>query len=56
MNKKMRNKGMLSLEYAVLIAILVAALLGMSVYLKRAVCGKLRDSADTFGYGRQYRP
>lgn len=47
---------MFSLEYAVLIAILVAALLGMSVYIKRAICGKMRGSADTFGYGRQYAP
>ncbi len=51
---KIRNKGTLSLEYAVLIAILVAAVIGMGVYIKRAICGKLRESGDTFGYGRQY--
>jgi len=52
----MKNKGMSSLEYAVVIAIIVATLLGMSVYIKRAICGKMRESGDTFGYGRQYSP
>ena len=52
----MKNKGMSSLEYAVVIAIIVAALLGMSVYIKRAICGKMRESGDAFGYGRQYSP
>lgn len=52
----MKNKGMLSLEYAAFIAILIVALLAMSVYIRRAICGKLRDSGDTFGYGRQYSP
>jgi Flp pilus assembly pilin Flp len=50
------KKGMLSLEYAILIAILVAALLGMAVYIKRAISGKFRESGDVFGYGRQYVP
>ncbi|HLD40575.1 MAG TPA: hypothetical protein VJA84_00175 [Candidatus Omnitrophota bacterium] len=45
-----------TIESALIIAIVVAALIGMSVYLKRAVCGKWRDTADTFGYGRQYSP
>ncbi len=54
--RKLKNRGMLSLEYAVVITILIAALLAMSVYIRRAICGKLRESGDTFGYGRQYAP
>ncbi|HTZ11011.1 MAG TPA: hypothetical protein VMD04_01340, partial [Candidatus Margulisiibacteriota bacterium] len=49
-------KGYLSLEYAFLIAVVVAALLGTSVYLKRAVSGRWRDLGETFGYGRQFEP
>jgi hypothetical protein len=38
----------------VLIAVMVAALIGMSVYTERALAGKWRQVGDTFGYGRQY--
>lgn len=51
-----RKKGFLSIEYALLIAVLVAALIGMSVYLRRSISGKWRTVADVFGYGRQYEP
>lgn len=44
------------IEYAVLIAVLVAALLGTSIYLKRSLSGKWREVGDTFAYGRQYDP
>ncbi|MCG8432069.1 MAG: hypothetical protein MJA29_12970 [Candidatus Omnitrophica bacterium] len=57
----MRNKwhsrtGLSAVEYAVLILVFVATILGISVYLKRAVSGKYRSAADVFGYGRQYEP
>lgn len=52
----MKNKGNLILEYSVLIAIVIAALVCMQVYLKRAICGRWRQSADVFGSGRQYEP
>ena len=44
------------MEFAFSMAIVVAALLAISVYLTRAICGKMRASADVFGYGRQYSP
>ena len=50
------KRGFLALEYVVLICILVAAVIGISIYLKRALSGKWRSAADTFGYGRQYAP
>lgn len=43
-----------TIEYAVLIAIVAAALIAACVYMKRALSGKWREAADTFGHGRQY--
>lgn len=51
-----RKKGSLLLEYSFFIAVIIAALLCMQVYVKRAVCGRWRQSADVFGLGRQYEP
>ena len=48
--------GLSTIEYAVLIAVIVAALVGMSFYIKRALSGKWRDVGDSFGFGRQYEP
>lgn len=52
----MNKKGMFSIEFGFLMVVVVAALLAMSVYLTRSICGKFRASADVFGYGRQYSP
>jgi len=51
-----RSRGFLSLEYALLVAVLIAALVGMAVYLKRSLSGKWRQAGDAFGQGRQYKP
>ena len=50
------KKAMSIVEYSMLIAVVVAALLGMQIYLKRAICGKWKEAGDVFGYGRQYDP
>ena len=52
----MRNRGSFILEYSVLIAIVIAALVCMQVYVKRAICGRWRQVGDVFGSGRQYEP
>jgi len=52
-NKK-GSKAISILEYSLIVAVATSALLGMSVYLKRAISGRWRQAADTFGYGRQY--
>ena len=44
------------IEYAVLIAVVVAALAAMAVYTKRALNGRWRGVGDAFGHGRQYEP
>ena len=52
-NTRMK-KGTTSLEYSVIIAVVVAALIGIQIYVKRAVCARWKESGDVFGFGRQY--
>jgi Flp pilus assembly pilin Flp len=51
---KNTKNGFLSLEYVLLIVILVAALIAISGYLINALSGRWRESTDSFGSGRQY--
>lgn len=46
--------GQTMLQYAVLIAVLVAAFMGMYGFLRRHIQGSWRSSADSFGGGRQF--
>lgn len=50
------KKGIVSVEYALLIFILVTAFLGMTLYFKRSFCGKWRNAADIIGSGMQFVP
>lgn len=43
------------MEYAVVIAVIAAALMAMRVYFVRAVQERYRQSADVFGEGQQYQ-
>lgn len=49
-------KGTHVIEYSLVLAAVVAAIIGVQIYLKRAISGRWRQAADTFGYGRQYEP
>ncbi len=42
-------KGQSTLEYAMVIAVVVGALLAIQIYMKRGVQGKLRESSDQIG-------
>ncbi len=53
-NDRRNRAGMGTLEYVLLISALLAALLSMQVYLRRAISYKWRDAADSLGLGRQY--
>ncbi len=53
-NKLYRNKAQTTLEYAILIGVIVAGLIAMQVYLKRGYQGKLKESADSMG--QQFSP
>lgn len=44
-----RHKGQSILEYAMIVAVVVAALLAIQIYMKRGVQGKLRSSVDDIG-------
>ncbi len=46
--------GQSTLEYAVLIVIIIAALLGVNIYMKRGLQGKMRATTDEIG--SQYVP
>lgn len=50
----LRKKGQSTLEYAVVIAVVVAALVIMQMYVRRGFQGRLRQSADDIG--EQFAP
>jgi len=43
------RRGQSILEYAVLIGVVVAGLIGMQIYLKRGMMGGIKKSADSIG-------
>ena len=45
----MVKKGQSTLEYAVVIVVVLAALLAIQVYVRRSIQGKLRSSTDSIG-------
>ena len=47
-----RRRGQSVLEYAMIIAVVVGALIAMQIFLKRSVQGKLRESIDDIGGGQ----
>ena len=47
--RRANKKAQSTLEYAILISVLVAALIAMQTYLKRGVQGKIRESSDQIG-------
>lgn len=50
----LNKKGQATLEYGIIIAVLVAGLIAMQTYLKRAYQGKLRQAGDEIG--EQFSP
>lgn len=49
MRRKLSRKAQSTLEYAILVLIVIVALLAMQTYMKRGVQGKLRESTDNIG-------
>lgn len=49
-----RTAAQTTLEFALLIVVVIAALLAMQIYMKRAVSGRLRQVSDEIG--PQYEP
>lgn len=54
MRMRKNIKALTILEYTLLLAAVIAALVAMQVYLKRAVVGKWKGAIDAVGGGRQY--
>lgn len=46
----MRRRGQSTVEYAVLFAVVVAAVVGMQLYYKRGMQGKLKGVVDTLNF------
>ena len=44
-----KNRGQSTLEYAILVVVVIVALIGIQAYLKRGISGRMRDSADQIG-------
>jgi len=53
LNKK-RQRGQSTVEYAILIIIVIGALLSIQVYIKRGIQGRLKSASDDIG--EQYSP
>lgn len=53
---KLKNAAQSTLEYIVIIGILVAVLMVIGYYYKRSLQGKYKQAADVFGSGEQYQP
>ncbi len=51
---KRKTKGQSTMEYAILIIIIIAALLSIQMYIKRSVQGGLKSSSDDIG--EQFSP
>jgi uncharacterized protein (UPF0333 family) len=51
---RLNRKAQSTLEYAILIFVVVAAILTMNIYLKRGLQGRLRASSDDIG--EQFSP
>jgi len=54
MRFRLDRRAQSTLEYALLIGVIVAGLIAMQMYLKRGYQGKLRESTDQIG--EQYSP
>lgn len=53
---KMKNSAQSTLEYVIIIAVAVAALIAMQAYLKRGMQGRMRESAENISSGTMYSP
>jgi Flp pilus assembly pilin Flp len=54
MRRMLGQRGQSTLEYAVLVVVIIAALIAMQTYLKRGIQGRVRESSDQIG--EQFSP
>ena len=51
-----KNRGVSTVEYMLVIAFILAAFAFFQKYIFRGISGKLHGVGDSYGYGRQYDP
>ena len=58
MLKKLRLKGhgASTIEYTMMIVVLLAAIIVMQKYILRGFVGRWKATGDTYGFGRQFNP
>ena len=49
LNRRRKRKGQSTLEYAILIIIIIGALLSIQLYIRRGVQGRLKSATDDIG-------
>jgi len=49
-----KRRGQSTLEYAILVVVVIMALIGIQAYLKRGISGRMRESTDQIG--EQFSP
>lgn len=49
-----KTKALTILEYCLIIILVIAVVLLMQIYVRRALVGKWKSAADTIGFGRQW--
>ena len=49
MPRRQRQRGQVTVETAILFAFVIAALVGMAIYVQRAVSGGVKQNSDSFG-------
>lgn len=52
----MKRYGQAILDYVILLAVVIVALLIMGYYVRNSLSAKLREGADAIGQGDVYRP
>lgn len=52
----MKKRGQSILDYVILLAVVIVALLIMGYYIRNTLSGKVREGADVMGGGEVYRP
>ena len=52
----MKARSQAILDYVILLAVIIAALLIMSYYIRNSISAKLREGADVIGQGEVYSP
>lgn len=54
--RSLKDKAQSTLEYAVIMAVIAAAIIATSIYVKRGIAGKFKRAADEASEGASFSP